>query len=262
MSATPPPRSLIMATTGTAPKGPGAIRRIILDGVDSWELFALELAIDDPGTYTLGMWRRTPKREMDLIKLEGYTNIEAIDAVRKLLPLPEWLHINQFFMKPGTYVTATLVTDRMFVLDFLEEDCMKMEIGYETPEICREHLDRIQLIIEQMNSIHRYKQIGATVFYTLPEVRDVTGVKHICFHCTRLSMEELAKCSACLQATYCDAECQRKDWKRHRATCHRVCTPVQEAMGLALVASSAEAARMKREREKEAEEEAEEVWVD
>ena len=39
-----------------------------------------------------------------------------------------------------------------------------------------------------------------------------------CFHCGKHG-HNLPKCRQCSQAYYCDADCQRKHWKKHRPVC-------------------------------------------
>jgi hypothetical protein len=42
-----------------------------------------------------------------------------------------------------------------------------------------------------------------------------------CRNCGRAESEEvkLKKCMRCLAVMYCSAECQKKDWKKHRMEC-------------------------------------------
>ena len=40
----------------------------------------------------------------------------------------------------------------------------------------------------------------------------------VCFHCGKAN-PKLLTCSACHHARYCDRDCQRKDWKRHKLAC-------------------------------------------
>ena len=39
-----------------------------------------------------------------------------------------------------------------------------------------------------------------------------------CFHCGKHG-HNLPKCRQCAQAYYCDADCQRKHWRKHRPVC-------------------------------------------
>ena len=39
-----------------------------------------------------------------------------------------------------------------------------------------------------------------------------------CFHCGKHG-HNLRRCSQCAQAYYCDADCQRKHWRKHRPVC-------------------------------------------
>ena len=39
-----------------------------------------------------------------------------------------------------------------------------------------------------------------------------------CAHCSKQGVG-LKRCSRCKQASYCGAECQNADWKRHKKTC-------------------------------------------
>ena len=40
----------------------------------------------------------------------------------------------------------------------------------------------------------------------------------VCFHCGKAD-PKLLSCAACHHARYCDRDCQRKDWKRHKLAC-------------------------------------------
>ena len=40
----------------------------------------------------------------------------------------------------------------------------------------------------------------------------------VCFHCGK-SGAKLRSCGQCHRAYYCDRECQRKDWPRHKPAC-------------------------------------------
>ena len=46
-----------------------------------------------------------------------------------------------------------------------------------------------------------------------------TDLDLLCFYC----QDEVAskRCSQCRYASYCSAECQRSDWKSHKATCKK-----------------------------------------
>ena len=39
-----------------------------------------------------------------------------------------------------------------------------------------------------------------------------------CFHCGKHG-HNLPKCRQCAQAYYCDSDCQRKHWRKHRPVC-------------------------------------------
>ena len=39
-----------------------------------------------------------------------------------------------------------------------------------------------------------------------------------CFHCGKHG-HNLRRCSQCAQAYYCDADCQRKHWRKHKPVC-------------------------------------------
>ena len=39
-----------------------------------------------------------------------------------------------------------------------------------------------------------------------------------CFHCGKHG-HDLRRCSQCAQAYYCDNDCQRKHWRKHRSVC-------------------------------------------
>ena len=45
------------------------------------------------------------------------------------------------------------------------------------------------------------------------------GAIRTCFNCGRASAK-LHSCGRCHRAYFCDQDCQRKDWKRHRRACH------------------------------------------
>ena len=44
------------------------------------------------------------------------------------------------------------------------------------------------------------------------------GQIFVCFHCGK-SGAKLRSCSQCHRAYYCDRECQRRDWPRHKPAC-------------------------------------------
>ena len=51
------------------------------------------------------------------------------------------------------------------------------------------------------------------------KVKKATDVAiHTCFTCGK-SGAKLSSCSQCHRAYYCNRECQRKDWKRHKRAC-------------------------------------------
>ena len=67
-----------------------------------------------------------------------------------------------------------------------------------------------------------------------------------CFHCGKHG-HNLPKCRQCTQAYYCDADCQRKHWKRHRPVCRAA------VAALARHAHRLRVARAVREKEKKQE---------
>jgi hypothetical protein len=48
-----------------------------------------------------------------------------------------------------------------------------------------------------------------------------TDLKHYfkCRHCQKQSETPIKRCSKCHVAYYCDAECQKADWKSHKLAC-------------------------------------------
>ena len=72
-----------------------------------------------------------------------------------------------------------------------------------------------------------------------------------CFHCGKHG-HNLPKCRQCAQAYYCDADCQRKHWKKHRPVCRAA------VAALARHATRERLARAVREKGKEKVEGAEE----
>lgn len=53
---------------------------------------------------------------------------------------------------------------------------------------------------------------------------------------------KLQRCTACHAEWYCDANCQRGDWSRHKRACRRVAQTAPAAVAAALAASAAAAA--------------------
>lgn len=54
------------------------------------------------------------------------------------------------------------------------------------------------------------------------QYRNTPSVTHACCVCHKTEAEgggELKKCGRCSPAKYCSAQCQRVDWKKHKATC-------------------------------------------
>ena len=53
--------------------------------------------------------------------------------------------------------------------------------------------------------------------------------KNICVYCTKRHQTNIMTCGACKMTRYCDAECQKADWKNHKEHCgsqHKCCDTV------------------------------------
>ena len=55
-------------------------------------------------------------------------------------------------------------------------------------------------------------------FAAMAPEHEVSQAARICSRCAELKLE-MKKCSRCLDAWYCNAECQRADWPAHKKAC-------------------------------------------
>jgi hypothetical protein len=51
------------------------------------------------------------------------------------------------------------------------------------------------------------------------EAKDSIYADKNCLFCCKVSESKLQKCSKCLKAYYCNVECQRRDWSKHKKLC-------------------------------------------
>lgn len=56
---------------------------------------------------------------------------------------------------------------------------------------------------------------ASMTFRTMLRTPSTDGVPKLCFHCGKDETTS-KRCSRCKVVVYCSAECQKKDWKRHK----------------------------------------------
>ena len=57
---------------------------------------------------------------------------------------------------------------------------------------------------------------------TADNSRGYRKYKKICFGCGKLSNSKIKICSGCNKIYYCNRECQKRDWKNHKAICKTI----------------------------------------
>ena len=79
---------------------------------------------------------------------------------------------------------------------------------------------QIGLRIENLDTVNVFNSTLEQLF-SLSSHYWTTKGRNVCWGCgTHTTAEELKKCAKCKVATYCDRECQRKDWtERHKVWC-------------------------------------------
>eukprot|EP01084_Bolivina_argentea_P299216 515739_1 len=72
-----------------------------------------------------------------------------------------------------------------------------------------------------INLMNKFKNLEAKIWRQNLEVRKLKDGEHRCGECNNVS-KNLLRCAGCKQSYYCNIECQRAQWKKHKKICKKL----------------------------------------